>query len=86
VPFHRQLAEGRLEFGVVRTPLDLKGFVVTALGRHQSIPPERRFIPENASEIRLSLDQRPGLNKHDPVLRDALRTPWGAGAMVIPAV
>ena len=48
MPFHGQFAKGRLELGFVRVPVDLKGFVVTALGRHQSIPPERRFIPKGA--------------------------------------
>src|SRR3977135_2466649 len=42
MPFHRELAEGRLEFGFVRVPLDFKGFVVAALGGHQSNPPEVR--------------------------------------------
>ena len=48
MPFHGQFTKGRLELGFVRVPIDLKGFVVTALGRHQSIPPERRFIPKDA--------------------------------------
>src|SRR3979490_2909077 len=41
VPFHRELAERRLELGLVRVSLDLKGFVVAALGGgHPSNPPE----------------------------------------------
>ncbi len=43
MPFHRQLAERRLELGIVRAPLDFKGFVVAALGRHPSNPPEVLF-------------------------------------------
>src|ERR1700676_4331147 len=40
VPFHRKLAECRLEFRFVRVPVDFKSFVVAALGRHSSNPPE----------------------------------------------
>jgi hypothetical protein len=47
MPFHCQLAERRLEPGIVRGPLDFKGFVVAALGRgHPSNPPEVRSRPE----------------------------------------
>ena len=43
MPFHRQLAEGRLELGIVRAPFDFQGFVVAALGGHPSNPPEFRL-------------------------------------------
>jgi hypothetical protein len=42
VPFHCELAEGRLEFGFVRIAVDFKSFVVAALGGHSSNPPEIR--------------------------------------------
>src|SRR4051794_40635290 len=43
MPFHRELAEGRLELGLVRVPIDFQSFVVAALGgRHPSNPPEVR--------------------------------------------
>jgi len=40
VPFHRKLAEGRLQLGFVGVPFDLKGLVVAALGGHSSNPLE----------------------------------------------
>src|ERR1700690_1029236 len=40
MPFHRKLAECRLEFGFVRSSLDFQGFVIAALGGHPSNPPE----------------------------------------------
>ena len=43
MPFHRELAERRLELGLVRVPFDFQGFVVAALGGHQSNPPEIRL-------------------------------------------
>src|SRR3990170_4605534 len=54
MPFHRELAERCLELGLVRSPVDFKGFVVAALGGHPSIPPEVRLhspgcVSENAS-------------------------------------
>jgi hypothetical protein len=55
MPFHRELAEGRLELGLVRVPLDFKGFVVAALGRHPSDPPEVRSHSEGMRRERCSL-------------------------------
>ena len=46
MPFHRELAERRLELAVVRVPFDFQGFVVAALGGHQSNPPEFVFMPQ----------------------------------------
>jgi hypothetical protein len=40
VPFHRQLAERRLQLGIVGGSFDFQGFVIAALGGHRSIPPE----------------------------------------------
>src|SRR3979490_3409377 len=59
MPFHRELAEGRLEFGLVRSPLDFKGFVVAALGGHPSNPPEVRPY----SEAMCVVACRPRLNE-----------------------
>src|SRR5260370_13912283 len=43
VPFHRELAERRLETGLIRIAVDFKGLVVAALGGgHPSNPPEVR--------------------------------------------
>src|SRR5579872_4666644 len=42
MPFHRELAKGRLEFRFVCVSVDFKGFVITALGGHPSNPPEFR--------------------------------------------
>src|SRR5882672_10715852 len=46
MPLHRELAERRLEFGLVRGPLDFKGFIIAALGGHPSNPPEVRSHSE----------------------------------------
>src|SRR5467141_3978129 len=60
MPFHRELAEGRLELGLVRGPIDFKGFVIAALGGHPSNPPEVRPYPEEHSEgMRLPRMQSP---------------------------
>src|SRR5256885_7222609 len=57
MPFHRELAEGRLELGLVRGPIDFQGFVVAALGGHTSDPPEVLMPKE---------DEAFGLTKNDP--------------------
>src|ERR1700736_5799944 len=46
VPFHRELAERRLETGLIRVAVDLESFVVAALGGHPSNPPEVRSHSE----------------------------------------
>ena len=43
MPFHRELAERRLELGIVRGPFDFQGFVIAALGGHPSDPSEFRL-------------------------------------------
>jgi hypothetical protein len=40
MPLHRELAEGRLQLRFVGVAFDFKGFVIAALGRHPSNPPE----------------------------------------------
>jgi len=51
VPFHRELAERRLQLGIVGVTIDFKGFVIAALGGHPSNPPEVvRPHPEEHSE------------------------------------
>src|SRR4029077_3397978 len=62
MPFHRELAECRLEFGFVRVSLDFKGFVVAALGGHPSNPPEVHLH----SEAHGSHNAAFGLTKNDP--------------------
>ena len=49
VPFHRKLAERRLEFGFVRVAVHSKGFVVAALGGHPSNPPDIRLVSEQCA-------------------------------------
>src|ERR1700733_13671692 len=63
MPFHRELAEGCLETGIIRGPLDFKGLVVTALGGHPSNPPEVR--PHSARILPYE-NAVPGLIKNDP--------------------
>src|SRR4030081_1052836 len=63
VPFHRELAERRLETGLIRIPVDFKGFVVAALGGHPSNPPEIRTHSEG---MRPPEDAASGLTKNDP--------------------
>src|SRR5271168_82914 len=71
MPFHRQLAERRLELGIVRGPLDFESFVVAALGGHQfksarSSSSSRSNAPlENAAS---------GLTKNDPQSSKTRRT------------
>src|SRR5512146_2210996 len=55
VPFHRQLAEGGLEFGIIRVAVDFKGFVVAALGGHPSNPPDIRPYAEGTRVKQCSL-------------------------------
>src|SRR6266480_2949168 len=55
MPFHRQLAERRLELGLVRSSVDFKGFIVAALGGHPSNPPEIRPHPEGTRRGECSL-------------------------------
>src|SRR6185437_13363347 len=43
MPLHRELAKCRLQLGLVRVAVDFKGFVIAALGRHPSDPPELRL-------------------------------------------
>src|SRR6516225_6429470 len=74
VPLHRQLAKGRLEPVFVRVPIDFQSFVVAALGRHQSNPPElQSFIPKHHSK-----DAGLGLMKNDPQ-PSRRRAPWHEG-------
>ena len=60
MPFHRQLAERRLELAVVRVSFDFQGFVIAALGGHPSNPPEIRPHPEGIrpGECRLRLNEK----------------------------
>jgi hypothetical protein len=58
MPFHRQLAEGRLELAVVRVPLNFQGFVIAALGGHQSNPPEFAFVPKELKRCSLRLKEK----------------------------
>ncbi len=50
MPLHRELAERCLELGFVRVAFDFEGFVIAALGRHQSDPPELRLHPAKMQE------------------------------------
>jgi hypothetical protein len=50
VPFHRKLAERRFQLGIVRVPFNFQGFVIAALGGHQSDPPEIPKLTHCASE------------------------------------
>src|ERR1700730_6709758 len=50
VPLHRKLAESRLQLGLIRGAVDLKGFVIAALGGHPSHPAEVRFHPKAMRE------------------------------------
>jgi hypothetical protein len=45
MPLHRELAERRLELGLVCVALDFEGFVIAALDGHPSDPPELRLHP-----------------------------------------
>src|SRR5882757_5428990 len=68
MPFHRELAERRLEFGLVRVPLDFQRFVIAALGgRHPSNPPEVRPHSEAMQSQELPPENAvPSLTKNDP--------------------
>src|ERR1700739_1466620 len=59
MPLHRELAECSLELGVVCVAVDFQGFVIAALGRHPSDPPELRLHPaldarQDARKMQLS--------------------------------
>src|ERR1700733_10342860 len=78
MPFHRKLAEGSLEPGLVRGAFDFKGFVVAALGGHPSDPLEVRLHSEAISfrsrffqKSCASKDAAPGLIKMTPIRQDA---------------
>src|ERR1043166_8269688 len=75
VPFHRELAESRLELGFVRVPLDFQGFVIAALGRHRSDPPE--LHAEGALK-----DAAIGLTKNDPHPRNQSRALFWMRVMI----
>src|SRR6478672_9285564 len=62
MPFHRKLAEGSLELAVISASLDFQGFVIAALGGHQSDPPEVRLHAEGC----FPKDAAIGLTKNDP--------------------
>src|SRR5258706_16381201 len=60
MPFHREFAECRLEFGLVRGPLDFKGFVIATLGGPPSNPPKVRPHSEEMCIVacRLRLNEK----------------------------
>src|SRR5262249_18543480 len=59
MPLHRKLAECRLQLGLVCVALDFEGFVIAALGGHQSDPPELRLHSAMMQEgCRLRLNEK----------------------------
>ncbi len=77
MPFHRELAERRLELAVVRGPLNLQGLVIAALGGHPSDPSEVRRHSQNPgpAEYQVLSDtkscQRIELCRKERTLKDA---------------
>ena len=69
MPFHRELAKGRLESGFVRVAFDFKGLVITALGGHPSNPPDPQSLGNAAHNAAF------GLTKNNP---HSFETPFRA--------
>src|SRR5260221_14101101 len=79
MPFHRELAESRLQLGLVGGPFDFQGFVVAALGGgHQSNPPEVLLHAEAAQ----AKDAAFSLKKNDPHPLRRNFALFGVGVMI----
>ena len=79
MPFHRELAEGRLQLGIVGGPFDFQGFVIAALGGHPSVP-NSRFV--SMPQERVVEDAAFGLTKNDPHSIETRCALFGVGVMI----